>query len=91
MIFKVEGSGLFFPPASNAVRGMSGVCGFAGRKCPEFVGKRYTFPVGTGRMATWMEMAVSAEDLSSAVFEKSLITKRMQNGAEDRGGGLRTF
>ena len=26
-------------------------------KCPEFVGKRYTFPVGTGRMATWMEMA----------------------------------
>ena len=67
----------FRPPASNAVRGMSGVSGFAGRKCPEFVGKRYTFPVGTGRMATWMEMAVSAEDLSSAVFEKSLITRRM--------------
>ena len=35
--------------------------------------------------------AVSAEDLSSAVFEKSLITKRMQNGAEDRGGGFRAF
>ena len=30
----------------------------------------YTFPVGTWRMAAWGEMAVSAEDLSSAVFEK---------------------
>ena len=45
----------------------------------------------SGRMAAWGEMAVSAEDLSSAVFEKSLITKRMQNGAEDRGGGFRAF
>ena len=37
----------------------------------------FTFPVGTGRMAAWGEMAVSAEDLSSAVFEKHLITRRM--------------
>ena len=37
----------------------------------------FTFPVGTGRMAAWGEMAVSAEDLSSAVFEKFLITRRM--------------
>ena len=43
------------------------------------------FPGGDWRMAAWGEMAVSAEDLSSAVFEKSLITKQMQNGAEDRG------
>ena len=28
---------------------------------------------------------VSAEDLSSAVFEKCLITRQMQNSAEDRG------
>ena len=56
MIFKVEGPGL---PASNAVRGMSGLCGFAWEKCPGFVGKRFTFPVGTGRMAAWMEIIVS--------------------------------
>ena len=80
MIFKVEG-----PPASNAVRGMSGVCGFAGEKCPEFVGKRFTFPVGTGGWPHGWEMAVPARELASVVFEKSLITKQMQNGAEDRG------
>ena len=39
--------------------------------------KAVHFPGGDGRMAAWMEMAVSAEDLSSAVFEKSLITRRM--------------
>ena len=49
-----RGAWSFRPPASNAVRGMSGVCGFAGEKCPGFVGKRFTFPVGPGRMAAWM-------------------------------------
>ena len=37
----------------------------------------FTFPVGTGRMAAWGEMAVPAEDLSSVAFEKCLITRRM--------------
>ena len=36
-----------------------------------------------GRMG--VEMAVPAGDLASVVFEKSLITKQMQNDAEDRG------
>ena len=61
-------------------------------KVPGIRVKAVHFPGGAredGRMGG--EMAVSAEDLSSAVFEKSLITKRMQNGAEDRGGGFRTF
>ena len=80
-----RGAWSFRPPASNAVRGMSGVCGFAGEKCPGFALNWYTFPVGPGRMAAWWEMAVPAGDLSSVAFEKSLITKRMQNGAEDRG------
>ena len=35
------------------------------------------FPGGGLRMAAWGEMAVSAEDLSSAVFEKHLITRQM--------------
>ena len=43
-----RGAWSFRPPAFNAARGMSGVCGFAGEKCPEFVGKRFTFPVGPG-------------------------------------------
>ena len=44
------------------------------------------FPGGAGedgRMG--VEMAVPAGDLSSVAFEKCLITKQMQNGAEDRG------
>ena len=32
-----------------------------------------------------MDGDISAIDLSSVAFEKSLIIKRMQNGAEDRG------
>ena len=52
---------------------------------PGEVPRMVHFPGGGLRMAAWGEMAVSAEDLSSAVFEKSLITKQMQNGAEDRG------
>ena len=77
-----RGAWSFRPPAYNTVRGMSGVCGFAWEKCPEFVGKRFTFPVGP---AWGVEMAVPAGDLSSVAFEKCLITKQMQNGAEDRG------
>ena len=54
-------------------------------KVPGIRGKAVHFPGGAGRMAAWWEMAVSARDLASVVFEKSLITKQMQNGAEDRG------
>ena len=46
----------FRPPAYNAVRGMSGLCGFTGRKCPGFALNWYTFPMGTGRMDAWVEM-----------------------------------
>ena len=82
-----RGAWSFRPPASNVVRGMGGVCGFAGEKCPGFVGKRFTFPVGTGRMAAWMEIIVylSAIDLSSVASWKFLVIKRMQSSAEDRG------
>ena len=56
-------------------------------KVPGIRGKAVHFPGGAredGRMG--VEMAVPAGDLASVVFEKSLITRRMQNGAEDRGG-----
>ena len=72
-----HGGRSFRPPAYNTVRGMSGVCGFAGEKCPGFALNWYTFPGRSGRIAAWVEMAVSVRDLSSAVFEKHLITRRM--------------
>ena len=46
------------------------------------------FPDGDrkdGRMGG-NEKTISAGDLSSVVFKKRLVTKQMQNGAEDRGG-----
>ena len=70
-----RGAWSFLPPAYNAVRGMSGVCGFAGEKCPGFALNWYTFPGRSGRIAAWGEMAVPAGDLSSVVFKKCLITR----------------
>ena len=46
-------------------------------KVPGIRVKAVHFPGGGLRMAAWGEMAVSAEDLSSAVFEKYLITRQM--------------
>ena len=56
-------------------------------KVPGVRVKAVHFPGGDGRMAAWMGdgSACPARDLSSVAFEKCLITRRMQNGAEDRG------
>ncbi len=55
-------------------------------KVPGIRGKAVHFPGGAREdIRMGVEMAVPAGDLSSVAFEKCLITKQMQNGAEDRG------
>ena len=55
-------------------------------KVPGIRGKAVHFPGGAREdVRMGVEMAVPAKDLASVAFGKCLITKQMQNGAEDRG------
>ena len=55
------------------------------RKAVHFPGKGREDGCMGGDNSICLSVCLSAIDLSSVIFEKCLVTKRMQNSAEDRG------